>query len=150
MGTVATKYRYAIGAGVIIFSIIAAGFSILYGLIKNAEYDHHVLMDTQEIGHVLILFAQDHQRMPKSFEELYEKNYLKRENDGLLYRGAKVKGREGEGIPYSPLPLENIEKMHIHFGGKGTDKDLFYVPYNHTTIQWSGIITDCLQKALRK
>ena len=135
--------------------ILGIIFSILFGLylrITKAENDHQVFVCSNEIGRILILFVNDQKRMPSSWEELYALGYFSKNSEGLTFIGPKSSHREVEGL-FSEVPsdwaLICLDKVHIHFDGTFTDKDLFSVQYDKVTIRWSDMVTFYLQEMLK-
>lgn len=80
--------------------------SVGYGLRRTRDWakrDFHLTMDVEQIGQILLLFALEHGRMPADQQELLERGYLERRDDGLLYPGSKVIGQSN---PYGNGPKD--------------------------------------------
>ncbi len=100
-----------IGLAVVAMMIIAAVWVRWSWICWNRKVE----IETEAIGLTLLIFIEDHGRMPDDMQELYAKGYLDRGPDGFPRPGAAVKGR-GSKWGWSPSDVHFQYLDHIAIG----------------------------------
>ena len=103
--------------GLAVASVVAAAVCARYLFLREEK----LCLETWQIGSVLYLFVDDHKRMPKDLEELFQKGFLIRTADGVILPGPSTRGRSAPILAHKRLPFQYLDSMRIGFSSVRDD-----------------------------
>ena len=84
--------------------------------------------DVEQLASVLVIFVEDHGRMPEDFQELEVKGYIVRREDDKLYPSKSIMRRPTGLIGPKDFALERQERITVRYGARWGEGGLIGVP----------------------
>jgi len=86
--------------------------------VASGRYDRDIVFwyDVEQLASVLVIFVEDHGRMPEDFQELEVKEYIVRREDGKVYPSESIMGRPTGLRGPRDMALERQERISVKYG----------------------------------
>jgi len=137
MGRTLPYFCIALVAVVVLVPIAIKFRHVPYYASGRYKRDVEFSYDVEQLGAVLVVFVEDHGRMPGDFQELEVKGYIVRREDGKLYPSKSIVGRPTGLAGPKPAFIGNLERISVKYGARPGEGELIAVPGASEMVRYS-------------